>query len=254
MPVKYSPIAPLTLLEQMHDKEILGNYLLLLAHEVLEFPRGYIDLVDSLENTGENPRFIIMDNGVVELGKALPVLKVIDAANLVEADCIITPDSLGAFRATQKLVIEQSAELRNSGFPLMKVPQGDNLPELIQCADWLRDYLQAPNGDPDYWGIPRWIANELGSRVPMTHYLGMRTPNVQIHLLGMSKHLNDDLYCTTMPGVTGIDSANPLVLGLCGGSMSSPIYGHMERGNYWQCRELHSLARDNVEWMHANVG
>ncbi len=251
MTARYSPIAPLMLLEQLHDRNLLGSYLLLLAHDVLEHPRGYIDLIDSIDFID---RFIIMDNGVIELGKALSVIEVIEAADLVDANCIIVPDALGDFLGTRKLVIEQNAALRNSGLPLMKIPQGSTLAELIECADWMRDYLPVPEGDPDYWGVPRWITNELGTRASMVHYIGMRAPDPKIHLLGMSRKLDDDLYCTTMRGVMGIDSANPLVLGYTGSSMLPKFYRHIKRGNFWQITELRDRVTENVEWMHEHVG
>jgi hypothetical protein len=240
-------------LEQLHDKGQLGNYLLLLAHEVLEHPRGYIDLVDSLENTEESPRFVIMDNGVIETGAALPVIDVVEAANLVEADCIVNPDVLGDFQATQKLVISQSTELRNSGFPLMRIPQGEDLTELIQCVDWMRGYLETP-WDSDYWGVPRWVSNELGTRASLVYYIGMRAPRQSIHLLGMSRNFDDDMFCTTMEGVMGIDSANPLVMGYAGIDLGSGRYRHIKRGNFWQITELRDQVIENVEWMHDNVG
>ncbi len=254
---RYSPIAPLPLLEQLHEKEILGNYLLLLAHDVLEFPRGYIDLVDHIdvmEDSYPKERFIIMDNSVVELYQAMPIDRVLEAANLVEADCIMTPDALGDFKATQKLVMESASVLRNCDFDLMKVPQGSNVGELVQCVDWLREYLMAPNGGPDLWGIPRWVANEIGSRIPIIQYINAKCDDPKIHLLGMSKNLDDDMRCTKLPGVMGIDSANPIVVGLAGLKMRLGDWAHMHRGNYWGCTELRVDAIHNVEWMHGNVG
>ncbi len=251
MAARYSPIAPIRLLEQLYDKDLLGNYLLLLAHDVLEHPRGYIDLIDSLDT---KDRFIIMDNGVIELGKAMPVVDVVEAAMLVGANCIVVPDVLGSFQSTQKLVIEQSSALRNCGFPLMKLPQGKGLPELIQCVDWMRSYLEVPDSDPDYWAVPRWITNELGTRSSMVYYIGMRASIPKIHLLGMSKNRDDDMFCTTMNNVIGIDSANPLVAGYAGLSMITGHFRHINRGNLWQITDLGDMPAGNVEWMHANVG
>ncbi|KKN65409.1 hypothetical protein LCGC14_0481290 [marine sediment metagenome] len=254
---RYSPIAPLTLLEQLHEKEILGNYLLLLAHDVLEYPRGYIDLMDHIgvmEDFYPEERFIIMDNSVVELYQPLPPGKVIEAANLVEANCIMIPDVLGDFQLTQKLVMEHASLLRNCGFPLMKVPQGSNAAELVQCVDWLRDYLEVPNGDVDYWGIPRWIANQEGSRIPIIQYINAKCEDPKMHLLGMSAYLSDDLRCTKLPGVMGIDSANPLVMGFARVDLSTTsAYVHMHRGNYWQRTHPDGPVIRNVEHMHELV-
>ncbi len=250
MSARYSPIGPLPILWELHHKGILGNYLLLLAHEVLAHPRDYIDLAESLENTKQNPRFIIMDNGVIECGKALTALDVIEAANFVEADCIITPDVLGDFPETQKLVMSQITELRNSGFPLMKVPQGKNFDELIRCADWLNEYLPTNSPDPSLWGIPRWVANQLGTRKGLINYIDSINGLCEMHLLGMSKSLANDALCAQLPNVIGIDSANPIVMGLARLSMRQGEWKHIDRGNYWECKELHTYAAENVEFMH----
>lgn len=251
---KYSPIGPLPLLRQLHERNLLGNYLLLLAHEVLKDPRGYIDLVDELKNTEDDPYFVVMDNGVIELDEALNAVDVIEAASLVQANCIIMPDVLGDFLGTQKRVMEQINILRNCGFSIMKVPQGSNVGELVQCTDWLREYLKPPNGEHDYWGIPRWIANNMRSRIPIVQYINAITDKPRIHLLGMSDELKDDLRCLTMPNVTGIDSANPLVLGLAGYTIANRPYStHMSRGELWECTELTPAAISNVEFMQ-NAG
>lgn len=248
---KYSPIAPLPILQELHTNDLLGNYLLLLVHEVLKDPRGYIDLIDEIENTGDNPRFVVIDNGLIELGEALSMVDVIEAAALVEADCIIVPDVLGDFPATQKAVMEQVSILRNSGFPLMKVPQGSDIGQIVQCTDWLREYLATPNGDPDYWGIPRWIANEMWSRIPIVQYINASNANPKIHLLGMSSHLEGDLRCLTMPNVMGIDSANPLVMGFAGKMIEvRHTYTHMIRGDFFEQTHLGGCVVDNVQWMH----
>ena len=247
---KYSPIAPLPLLLELQANKALGSYLLLLAHDVLANPSGYIELVDNMHREVIVPH-IIMDNGVVELGEALNLVEVIEAANLVEATSVVMPDVLGDFVATQKRVMEQIQVMRNSEIPVMKVPQGSNNTELVQCVDWLTEYFPVSEGIPDYWGIPRWIANDMGSRIPLIQYINAKCTDPKIHLLGMSKWPFDDMRCTKLPGVMGIDSANPIVLGLAGVSMSKGPITHMERGNYWECTELHSEAQANVEWMHA---
>ena len=243
---KYSPIAPLPILWELRHRDILGSYLLLLAHDVLANPREYIDLVDSLED----PKFIIMDNGVIEQGKALSAIDVIEAGNLVEANCIITPDILGDFPGTQKLVMRQSAELRNSGFDLMRVPQGKNFDELVQCVEWLNTYLPPHSPDFSLWGIPRWVANQMGTRKRLINYIDSINGAAQMHLLGMSNNLKDDSKCTMMQNVIGIDSANPIVIGLAGLNMRQGKWEHMARGNYWNCKKLHSDAAENVEFMH----
>lgn len=249
---RYSPIAPIQLLEEMYDEGILGNYLLLLAHDVLKQPHRYEMLM--LEVQKDPDAFIIMDNSVVELGKALPAYDVIEAACVVEASVIMTPDAMGGFHATQMLVEDQIGELIESGFPLMKVPQGKDLPELYECIEWLHEY--SPSGDTSYWGIPRWITNHLGTRKHVIDYIDQTIPLAKIHLLGMSEKFNNDILCVKMQRVMGIDSANPVVMGMAGmdlayrGSSAPP---HLGRGDLWEQPVLSATAIRNIEYMHNAV-
>lgn len=253
---RYSPIAPIQLLEEMQDNRILGNYLLLLAHDVLKEPVRYENLILGIRNWDDedDDTFIIMDNSVVELGHAMNADDVVEAASVVEADCIMTPDSLGGFDATVSLIEQQADILETCGFPLMRVPQGASYNEIERCIDWIHDYLPARKGEPEYWGIPRWISNKFGSRWPTVRYIRSRIPDSQIHLLGMSDWYTDDIQCVKEYGVMGIDSANPLVMGQEGRDMLIHPWQHLARGGYWDSKELSRCAILNVEHMHNVVG
>ncbi len=248
MSVRYSPIGPLPILEQLQGQGILGNYLLLLAHEVLKDPQGYCNLIDGVENTEENPKFIIMDNGVIERGSPVTTGELLEAANLVEASCVVTPDVVGDGPATKKLVMDQG-HLVSRDFPLMRIPQGSCLTDIGSCIEWLNDRLPS-SGGPSYWGVPRWITNTLASRRTTIDHINLVCPNAKIHLLGMSQSLQDDQRCLRRPNVIGIDSANPIVMGLVGMKMRRGQWTHLDRGNYWDCEILHTEAAGNVEFMH----
>jgi len=252
---RYSPVAPLPLLRQLQERDLLGNYLLFLAHDVLEHPQEYSDLVANLgndEHAYPKDKFIIMDNGVIELGTPLSAPEIQDAAHIVYADTPIMPDFLGSFEETQKRVIVASTNIDSSW---MRVPQGSNLREVVSCIDWLHSYLPVADGEPEYWGVPRWITNQMGSRIPIVQYINHICANPKIHLLGMSTNMQDDLRCCTLPDVIGIDSANPLTLGIAGINITvGHSYGHPERGNYWDATKLWDQSANNVAWMHDAVG
>lgn len=252
---RYSPIAPIALLEEMQEKKILGNYILLLAHDVLKEPIRYENLILNMRDfdNEEDDSFVIMDNSVVELGQAMYAEDVVEAACVVEANCIMTPDSLGGFDATVALIEDQAATLETCNFPLMRVPQGATYEELEQCVAWIHDYLPAEDNKPEYWGIPRWITNELKSRAEVICYISSTIPRAQIHLLGMSNSYLDDTMCAVHPQVMGIDSANPVVMGQDGMDMIHQPWIHMTRGNYWDDIELARTAILNVEHMHNAV-
>ena len=256
---RYSPIAPITLLEQMHEREIintdyiLGNYLLLLAHDVLEHKDRYGNLVDSIRRYYHeaDDTFIIMDNSLVELGAAMPAEKVIEAAQVVEANCIMTPDALGGFEATKALVAEQHSELLTSGFSLMKVPQGEGYVELIECVGCLDEVLSTSE-HKSYWGIPRWIASNIGSRKTLVYYIDeyFTSPIRNVHLLGMSNDFGDDMASLALRNVMGIDSANPMVAGINEASFTDGPSHHFPRGDYWTHTKLRPLSLKNVGFMH----
>ncbi len=247
---RYSPIAPIRLLERMFHMDVLGNYLLLLAHDVLENQYRYAQLIGKVRLEYDGDVFIIMDNSLVELGEALSASAVIEAAGVVKANCIMTPDALGGYEETRILVEAQTDQLYDSGFPLMKVPQGADHDELMECVDWFHDHFYVVDGEMDYWGIPRWITNTMGSRGPIISYINvMGHSGTETHLLGMSKDFDDDIGCTQIDGVMGIDSANPVVLGQRGLVMEEGHTMHVERDDYWNDTSLSPIARRNIRWV-----
>ncbi len=255
MSVRYSPIAPLPILEQLQGQGILGNYLLLLAHEVLKDPHGYIALVENLTplDLSEDPeRFVILDNGVIERGTPVSVGELLEAANIIEADCVAAPDVIGDMAATKRLIMDQG-HLISRDFPIMRIPQGECVSDLFSCVDWLNTYLPTQGNDPMYWGIPRWIANTLSTRVPVIDYINTVCPKPRIHLLGMSQHLRDDQRSLLQSNVMGVDSANPIVMGLKGVRMHLGDWTHLDRDDYWDRAVLHAISAANVEFMHNAV-
>ncbi|MHA2068425.1 MAG: hypothetical protein ACXABY_29020 [Candidatus Thorarchaeota archaeon] len=243
---KYSPIAPLPLLHELQSFGLLSPYLLLLAHDILKHPKGYDKLLDKMSLEYDGEVFIIVDNGVIENGAPCSKEDLIEAAHIVQATCIIAPDVLGQFHETKKLVIEQADFLRQH-YPLMYVPQGSSYKELQDCINWYIEKFPAA----EFWGVPRWIANHIGSRKPIVEYIaGCASIEAKIHLLGMSENLHDDMKCILLPNVIGIDSANPVVTGQAGIQMQDPAYGHLKRGSYWEDTSLRDESLENVAWMH----
>lgn len=248
---QYSPVAPVHLLEQLHRKGRLGNYLLLLAHEVLEAPDAYSDLLwDVRETYGSHDTTIILDNGVIERGSAIDIGALLEAASIVNPTCVAAPDVLGDYAATCKLAAEQ-VPLIQEEYSVLFIPQGATLPLLENCIDWYTANFCLDPKKYSYWGVPRWIANKLNSRAHTVSYIGYGSYPCKIHLLGMSNHMRDDFLCLKMPYVRGIDSANPLVLGANEIRMHSfMMYQHLDRGDFWQMPKLTEDMLYNVEWMH----
>jgi len=258
MTARYSPVAPPHLLWQLHKEGLLNSYLLFLAHDVLEQPEPYERLA-TLMKTQEPSKeevFFMMDNSVIELGAPMPIARVLEAAEIVGADVVMTPDILHDRDATLRLSLEAAPIIQDAGFELMRIPQGKNYVELCRCIDLMMHDLPPPleSGGCYYWGIPRWIASALGTRRHIVEYIADRYGNCKIHLLGMSRNVVDDLECTSHPQVIGIDSANPCVAGHLGVELSLDAYVHWQRGDYWTTVNLNDTIQHNVRFMHQYVG
>jgi len=254
---RYSPVAPIKVLEHLAECEVhedrlyLGGYLLMLAHEVLDHQASYRTLAGDVRHRYGEHTFIMMDNSVVELGKPMHVEEVVEAADIVRADCIMTPDVLGSLSRTRQVVNSSFHQLVDCGFELMKIPQGSSMVELFDCVDWLRTTFETQYATVDYWGIPRWVANKLVTRKHLINYIKETGhADTRIHLLGMSNDIEDDLRCVKMWGVMGIDSANPLVNGHMGYVLDRNNGRHWERGNFWECTVATEKMKTNVSLMH----
>ena len=256
MPCRYSPVGPIQILECLQAEGVLGNYLLLVAHDVLADDMGYSLLLDNMHDPGDADEFIIMDNGVIELGEAMPFGDVLNAAEIALPDCIVMPDILGEFAATRNLVEASMHMIVASPVPLMMVPQGQDLSGVVRCIDWLAEEIQPLWPDKNYWGIPRWIANKCRTRAPVIDYinrLGM-DPAPKIHLLGMFDDWEDDLLCSIMLNVIGIDSANPIVRGLRGQQMATLPPVHVPRGNYWETETaINGCVLENIAYVREAI-
>ena len=255
MTCRYSPVGPIKILEQIQEADALGNYLLLVAHDVLADDIGYSLLLDDMHNPNDADEFIIMDNGVIELGEAMPFDDVMGAAEIVLPDCIVMPDILGEFTATRKLMESQSKAIVDCPFPLMKVPQGSDLSQIVACIDWLHEEIHPMWPLKNYWGIPRWIANKFETRAPVIDYINRlgAAPAPQIHLLGMSDYWGDDLLCAILTNVMGIDSANPIVRGLGGIHMETAKPAHVPRGDYWRTLYINGCVLENIAYVREAI-
>lgn len=248
----YAPIGPLPLLRQLEERNLLGKYHLVLVHEVLKDIDGYREMFL------DKGYFLILDNGVVENG--YPIVGPLSfIAQRIGATCVCVPDHMKDKDKTLR-----SAEMFLRGYKgmhwafqaVMLIPQGKTEAEIAECAFELHAMFVdvAPT---IYWGVPRWIANELpGGRLPTVR--GLQRPRFRnkhfpeepnIHMLGMSNDFADDILCTRQQFVMGIDSANPLVLGQKGIAIGGGA-GHPERKSegfdFWQEKLLKPLTLANI--------
>lgn len=225
---KFAPVVPPQALRKMGMMGYQCSYLLVLAHDVVEQRQEWEKLIDEgfLSNT-----FIILDNSLVELGKPASTSMMSQAQDIIGANVAVLPDYLGDAKKTLRHSKRAAGNWAHDEYlqdiPYMAVVQGETHDEALDCA---RSLLQLPN--VQFLAVPRHMCVTLGSRVGITQDISELVDN--IHLLGFSDDLFDDMAAAHLPGVMGIDSAVPLRLAYQSVSMvRNPCADAGPRGNFW---------------------
>jgi hypothetical protein len=229
------------MLLDLKRKGALGDYHLLLAHDVVEQKELYKEVFDDLD---EKP-FIIMDNSVVELGEPVSNEIMEEAVKTVHTDLIVLPDAIADPERTLEMSTKAALNWVSFGVnACMAVPQGTTSTEFLDSAEQL---MKLPGVRA--WGIPRHATSKLGTRHHLTYSLMVLRPMFTIHLLGFSDNIHDDISVARAAGVNGIDSAVPIRLGLLDLPFNTHIESHPPRGDYWETateatpRVLENLAK-----------
>lgn len=199
----FAPVANLPMYDRLFELGMLGDYQLLIASEVvkdLDAWSNFWSLRTSI--TKDWDQFIIMDNGLIELGHPCDPETLKLAAQAVHADCIVLPDVLGDYDKTLKAVKSSYPELSRLGYPMLGVVQGRSFEQIDKLMEF---YVHI---DAEFVSIPRVMVSIFGSRLSLVKRV--HSYGLPIHLLGFSNNLYDDMLAANMPGVMGIDSAMPL--------------------------------------------
>jgi len=210
----FAPVAPIRILEQFSQMGIIGEYHLLLAHDIISNPlasRAYQDVFGKRQWEGT----VILDNSIIELGNAVDLDVIAEAAEIVRANVIVLPDVLEDGVATVTSIDDAYDEwaerfddlLGDNNYRFMMVPQGKTIEEFRDCAEAL---YQIDPGADHMWGIPRNLVKLHGSRTDAITAVHEIDPSYAIHLLGFSDTLADDIECARRQEVGGIDSAVPI--------------------------------------------
>lgn len=219
---QFAPVAPIQILEAMKEvgDHILGRYHLLLAHHVLEEPERFTQLFNDMP-----PCTIFMDNSIVELGDAASDEKVLEACEVIYASTPkaglghahhwiypVLTDVMGNAEETKKRSTTSynwwmAQEVSDRFWPMV-VLQGDSWESFTQTADYF--LLNEAFKGIAYVGIPRVLVGSLGTRRHAIRYVDAIRPDVNVHLLGFSDDVTDDVICCNDPSVEGIDSAVPI--------------------------------------------
>lgn len=237
---EFAPVAPPEMLLSLKAEGLLGNYHLLLAHDIVAQEDLYAEIFDGFEG------YIILDNSLIELGYPAPLDMMTRAYDIVRPTVTVLPDYLTDSRRTIEAHRGAVWAWNREGLgPFMAVPQGRSVGEVCMCADQLTrlPWIQA-------WGIPRILTELAGSRIEVVDYLLGLDDNRKVHLLGFSDDLKDDIRCAKEPGVVGIDSAVPIRLGLHNIRLEDAVNDsepHIPRGKYWEtAKEVTSMVRENL--------
>lgn len=275
---QFAPVAGIQVYEQMMQASRLGNYHLLLAHDILARPDRYHEVFGKYSVTHHGrSRTVILDNSVAELGVAeADIEKIAHCANAVQATVIVLPDVYKKGPET----IESCANAYNpwleyltehltyTNWSFMMVPQGRTLEEFASCAEYFADSRSKSKWDRiHWWGIPRnlveitgfWANNEaLGTRNFQhgSRRLGMQmcarlAPYRAIHMLGFSDSIIDDWDVVRHGGyfIRGIDSAVPLRAATVGTRMSWNLSDLGPRPEGWlENAEYTELMQENIDY------
>jgi len=226
-----APVCSIGIMEfllESHKKQgnVLGDTMMLMAHDILRAPIRHKNLVMNAFEHGI--KRVIVDNSLVEVldgtTPAITFEQVLEAGRIVEATYTIMPDVMGDANETSE-AIQKAYDKQPKPFvgEYAYVIQGKNVLEhMALAAGCVMGY------NAKMLCVPRVITNTMGSRYPTLRTLGAEVRNsYEIHLLGCSKKVEDDFtMCRMFQNIVSIDSANPVVAAL---NDSPNILTHMQR-------------------------
>lgn len=249
MTTRFAPVAPVHILQSFADRDELGDYHLLLAHDIVkeENRDGYRKLFGDRDWEGT----VILDNSIIELGNAVHLDIIRDALEITRANVVVLPDVLLDGEATYNSIMANYDnwydELNGaSNFEFMLVPQGKTVEEFRDCVQ----HLDAEFKDTSaWWGIPRNTADNHGTRSHALMAAKTTNPTRRIHLLGFSENLHDDIRVSQMDVADGIDSAVPVRIANCDPQLNFDwdTRNIPPRGDWWEKAEFNEQMLTNLQ-------
>lgn len=227
---RFAPVVPLNIATWLKEHNRLGDYHLLLAHDVLAEPDEYQHVYGDL---GQG-KVIILDNSIIELGAPLGIEDLARASEIIEPDYLVIPDVMGDMQGTIDLAEGFTQEYfrmngKHDGPHLLAVVHGETILEYRECAQELCKMHRVMA-----LSAPRIATEILGSRMGVVMDLVRWHPHKHLHLLGFSDNILDDVSCARVPGVEGIDSAVPIRAGVKGIELTLDFQIDCgPRGDFW---------------------
>jgi hypothetical protein len=228
-------------------------YQLILGQDVLMYPIGYKAFMTNFRRRFQDA-IVILDNGAAE-GRCLTPLELIEAAKIIQPTYVVLPDTLDDPFHTHILArqaIVEASQVFPQGIPWtwMYVIHGRDTGEIISTIHQVSTNFR---GEIGAWAVPRCQVASLGTRFATLQLLGGKP----IHLLGCSHNISDDLYCATNHmDVMGIDSANPIVMGINNRALDrwniESNWKHLIRPEDYLTRDWGSSSHNTDKWRAAN--
>lgn len=166
-----------------------SDYHLALTHLVLKYPK-YAQFYKECREKGD---FVILDNSLIELGEAVEIDKVLEAAEIINPNEIVLPDVFLNKNETINTVIKTLFELVSkkgtiSKYKLQVVCHGKNDKEWKECWDTFSVYPEI-----DCIAIPKVTTTIFkGGRPEAVRYALENNPNNKdIHLLGIWEDVSE---------------------------------------------------------------
>lgn len=229
-PMKFAPVVPVHFYQQFLVHGYVPQSVLLLAHDVVEHVQEYEELFSdpAWQNTT-----IFMDNSLVELKKAVDIVMVKEAVDIIDSGIssrpvvVICPDVMAEAQASAKLTKgswpEWAWEFRD--YQKLVVLQGNTMRGFLECTEELAEL------NPDWVSIPRVTEDLFGyHRRELIPYVQSIIPGANIHLLGFSDYIWEDLRAAAHSAVSSIDSTVPFRMNTMN-ILSEKI---PPRGDWWE--------------------
>tara|TARA_R100001086_G_scaffold226617_2_gene145339 strand:+ start:441 stop:1226 length:786 start_codon:yes stop_codon:yes gene_type:complete len=248
----FLPVAPPHILKELFSNTRILHNAFYLAHEVVKDPEAYEQFKPGNDlNRNWTMNRTIMDNSVIELGNSVDFGMVKEATEITGAQVVVLPDVLLDGQGTLEASVEAYpdwAAYFSSRAELMFVPQGENMISWLRC---LEQFMAMFTGNQPAWiGIARNTTRRIcNSRRELVDIVSTLYPRVNIHLLGFSDYVWDDMVSAKHPAVASIDSAVPVRLANSEQLLSKEFHTFVNlsgRGNWWE------TAKHN-EWMDFNM-
>jgi hypothetical protein len=244
--IKFAPVCPIRIYEGLAEigPEYIGDYFLLLAHDVVANADRYATFFSKLRETRNVT--IIMDNSVIELGNACKAPLLLEACDIVKASCLAIPDVLKDGIGTVDAAIDFFKDWQGN-YPLMFIPQGKDQKDFEFCVHTAN---RAFGTRIDWIGVPRNLTGRVyKSRVlAMDFLINYFDPQfVKYHLLGFSDSMCDDFFtCKHYSNtIEGIDSAVPLRLSYKLGA-NNDFRDPGPRNDWWEQANMNGIVAHNV--------